>query len=94
VPVLRPILDEHIALHDEVLPHVVWAAFRDKLVDLAESGGDGAVIAFLDVVERLAGSPSDAVRNVVEIAFLEDGLLLSGGRGLDVPTGSCHGSDR
>jgi hypothetical protein len=32
------------------------------------------------VVERLARSPNDAVRNVVEIAFLEDGVLLGGGR--------------
>jgi hypothetical protein len=38
---------------------------------LAESGDDAAVSAFLDVVERLAQSPNDAVRNVVEIAFLE-----------------------
>jgi hypothetical protein len=49
-----------------------WAEFRDKVVDLAESGDDEAVAAFLDGVERLAGSPSDAVRNVVEIAFLEE----------------------
>jgi hypothetical protein len=87
VPVLRPILDEHIAFHDEVLPHVVWADFRDKLVDLAESADDGAVSAFLDVVERLAASQSDAVRNLIEIIFLEDGLLLSGGRENAVLTG-------
>ena len=86
VSVLRPILDEHIAFHDDVLPHVVWAEFRDKLIDLAESGDDEAVAAFLEVVERLAGSPNDAVRNVVEIAFLEDGVLLSGGRELAVLT--------
>jgi hypothetical protein len=77
VPALRPILDEHTAYHGEVLPHVVWAEFR---LELVESGDDGAVTAFLDVVERLAGSPNDAVRNVVEIAFLEDGVLLGGRR--------------
>jgi hypothetical protein len=80
VPALRPILDGHVAFHDEVLPHVVWAAFRHELVGFVESGDDGAVNAFLDVVERLAGSPNDTVRNVVGIAFLEDGVLLSDGR--------------
>jgi hypothetical protein len=80
VPALRPILNEHTAYHGEVLPHVVWAEFRHELVELVESGDAGAVTAFLDVVERLAGSPNDAVRNVVEIAFLEDGVLLGGRR--------------
>jgi hypothetical protein len=82
VPALRPILDDHASYYDEVLPHVVMADFRDVLVELVESGDDGAVTAFLDVVERLSGSANDAVRNVVAISFLEDGLLLSGGREL------------
>jgi hypothetical protein len=81
VPVLRPVLDDHTDFHDEVLPHVVMAEFREVLVEFVESD-DSAITAFLDVVERLAGSPNDAVRNVIEIAFLEDGLLLSGGREL------------
>lgn len=80
VPALRPILDEHASYHDEVLPHVVIADFRNALVEFVESGENGAVSAFLDVLERLAGSPNDAVRNVVGISFLEDGVLLSGGR--------------
>lgn len=82
VPALRPILDDHASYYDEVLPHVVMADYRDVLVELVESGDDGAVTAFLDVVERLAGSTNDAVRNVVAISFLEDGLVLSGGREL------------
>jgi hypothetical protein len=80
VPALRSILEEHVAFHDEVLPHVVWAPFRHALVEFVESGDDVAVTSFLDVVERLAASPSDAVRNLIGIIFLEDGVLLSGGR--------------
>jgi hypothetical protein len=87
VPALRPILDEHTSYYDEVLPHVVISDFRDALVELVESGDDGAVGAFLDVVERLAGSPNHAVRNVIAISFLEDGVLLSGGREHAVLTG-------
>jgi hypothetical protein len=80
VPALRPLLDEHIAYHGELIPVVVWAPFREALVDFIESGDDAAVTSFLEVVERLAASPSDAVRTLVGTVFLEDGLLLSGGR--------------
>jgi hypothetical protein len=80
VPALRPILEEHVAYLDEILPHVVWAPFRHALVDFVERGDDVAVTSFLDVVEGLAASPNDEVRNLIGIIFLEDGVLLSGGR--------------
>jgi hypothetical protein len=79
VPALRPILDEHAAYHGEILPHVVWAPFRHALVAFVGNGDDVAVTSFIDVVERLAASPSESVRNLIEIIFLEDGVLLSGG---------------
>jgi len=87
VPVLRAVLDEHIDPHDEVLPYVVFADFRRALEDLIDAGDEESVTAFLDVIERWSGSRSDpahaydgAARNMIAVAFLEDGLILSGGR--------------
>jgi hypothetical protein len=82
VPALRPVLDEHLAYNGEVLASVVLAEFRHALVEFVESGDDVAVAAFVDEIERLAGSASRDVRNVVAVVILEDGVMHSGGREL------------
>jgi uncharacterized protein YukE len=87
VPSLRPMLDEHIDYDDEILSYVVFADFRRALEQMIDVGDGESVTAFLDVIERWSGTKSDpahaydgAARNLIAIAFLEDGLILSGGR--------------
>ena len=87
VPALRPMLDQHIDAYDEVLSYVVLADFRRALEGMVDRGDDESIAAFLAVVERWSGARSDpahayggAARNMIAIAFLEDGLILSGGR--------------
>src|ERR1700709_1620420 len=53
---------------------------RDVMRQIVERGDDVAVTSFLDVIEGLAASPNDEVRNLIGIIVLEDGVLLSGGR--------------
>lgn len=80
LPALRSILDDHVADVDEMLPFVVWAGFRGALVRFVQAGDDEAVDIFLGQVDALAGSADENVRNLIATVFLEDGLLLSGGR--------------
>jgi hypothetical protein len=87
LPALRPTLDEHAEYYDEVLSYVVRADFRAALEDMVDASDDESVKAFLDVIERWSATRSDrahayggAARNLIAIAFLEDGLILSGGR--------------
>lgn len=82
VPTLRALLEEQVAIDGEVLPVVVLTAFRSALVAFVESGDDASVDAFLDVLERLAASPSRDVRNLVAVVILEDGVMHSGGNEL------------
>jgi len=74
-------------LTDEILSYVVFADFRRALEHMIDTGDGESVTAFLDVIERWSGSKSDPAhaydgpaRNMIAIAFLEDGLILSGGR--------------
>ena len=86
VPELGPIVESDRGCDGEILAYIALARFRWSLVEFVEAGNEAAIAAFLAEVERLAGSPSDSVRNLIAIAFLEDGVILSGGRERDALT--------
>jgi hypothetical protein len=75
LPFTRGVYDEHLRDNDELLPHVLMADLRRLFVELVEAGKTDEVTRFLDGIETLAASPSESIRNVVDVSFIEDALL-------------------
>ena len=75
LPFARAVYEEHLRDYDEVLPHVLMADLRLLFVDLVEAGNEEDVKTFLEGIEMLAASPSDSIRTVVDVSFIEDALL-------------------
>jgi len=75
VPATQPILEDHVASNDEVLPHVLMADLRRFLVDRITTNDQTTLAEFLREIERLASSDNPSVRNVVDVSFIEDLVL-------------------
>jgi hypothetical protein len=75
LPFARTVYEEHMRDNDEVLPHVLMADLRRLFVDLVEAGREEDVTRFLAGIETLAASPSESIRNVVDVSFIEDLVL-------------------
>ena len=75
LPFARAVYEEHLRDYGELLPHVLMANLRRLFADLVEAGSEEEVKIFLDGIETLAASPSDSIRNVVDVSFIEDALL-------------------
>jgi hypothetical protein len=75
LPFAQSVHEDHVREHGEVLPHVLMADLRRLFVDLVESAREEHVKRFLEGIETLAGSPSESIRNVADISFIEDLVL-------------------
>jgi hypothetical protein len=75
LPFARTVYEEHMRDNDEVLPHVLMADLRRLFVDLVEAGREEDATRFLAGIETLAASPSESIRNVVDVSFIEDLVL-------------------
>jgi hypothetical protein len=73
VPRLRPVLQEHERLYDEVLPHLFFgevAPWAEN--ELATAGQSSDLLALLDIVDQGYISGDAEFRNVLEASFVED----------------------
>ena len=75
LPFARDVYENHLREHKEVLPHILVADLRGLFVELVEAGREEDVKRFLQGIETLAASPSESIRNVVDISFIEDLFL-------------------
>jgi hypothetical protein len=83
VPELRPLLDQHVADNDELLPYVVFESdFIRWLVDRVRSGDLEPAERFVAAVEPLLATgveapATDRVHSLAWICFVE-GLVMQG----------------
>lgn len=83
VPELRPLLDEHVAYHDELLPYVVFEGdFLRWFVERVRSGDDASAKRFVEAIEPLMTTSvrppgEDRVWNLAGVCFVE-GLVMQG----------------
>jgi hypothetical protein len=91
VPELRPLLEEHVACYDEVLPYVVFESdFTRWVIERVRAGDHEPARRFVDAVEVLMTtsvepSADDPVWNLAGVAFVES-LALDGDWADAVPT--------
>jgi hypothetical protein len=84
VPELRPLLDEHIADNEELLPYVVFEGdFLRWSVDCVRAGDHEPAQRFVTAIELLMTTDvdppaNDRVRNLAGVAFVE-GLVMQSG---------------
>ncbi len=72
VPEVRPIVEEHLADHDELLLHVLTARVRDCAISAFDQGDRdlaGRIVKVFDVGLR---EGDQRVENVVSVSFVED----------------------
>jgi hypothetical protein len=77
VPVLKPVLDKHLEVQDEMLATFLMSELTEALVGLVEAGDSESVASFLAQVERLAASSNIHERNLIIVSFVEDLALGS-----------------
>jgi hypothetical protein len=83
VPELRPLLDEHLADNDELLPYVVFESdFLRWFVKSVRAGDDAPAKRFVEAIEPLMTTninppANDCVWNLAGVAFVE-GLVMQG----------------
>lgn len=75
LPFARDVYENHLREHEEVLPHILMADLRGLFVKLVDARREEDVKRLLQGVETLAASPSESIRNVVDISFIEDLFL-------------------
>jgi hypothetical protein len=72
LPEFAAAIDEHVADHDEVLPHVLFGDLTRFVLDAHQRGDDDLVrraLAFLDSALR---EGDDGVQNLVGVSFVEN----------------------
>jgi len=67
-PWIGPILSEHVADNDELLPHVLMGRITDAAADLA----DPDLAVFLAILERGLGADTATVADVIGVSFVEN----------------------
>ncbi|MBO9557064.1 MAG: hypothetical protein J7515_00580 [Caulobacter sp.] len=74
VPSLAPLLTEHVATYDELLPHVFFGELTPWLIALKDgAAADHAVLAAtLSLLEDAWKVGDDSVRDVISISFIEN----------------------
>jgi hypothetical protein len=83
VPELRPLLDEHLAYYEELLPYVVFESdFLRWFVKCVRSGDDAPAKRFVEAIEPLMTTTikppaNDRVWNLAAVCFVE-GLVMQG----------------
>jgi hypothetical protein len=74
-PILRPVLDEHVRLCDEILPNVVMAEIARHVGTLVADRGDDPVViheveAIIRTLDAQLLNGADSVKNVVAVSFI------------------------
>jgi hypothetical protein len=83
VPELRPLLQEHLATNEELLPYVVFEGdFLRWFVGRVRSGDDAPATRFAEAIEPLMTTSveppaNDRVWNLAAVCFVE-GLVMQG----------------
>jgi hypothetical protein len=83
VPELRPLLNDHVAYHEELLPYVVFEDdFLRWFVSCVRSGEDEPAKRFVEAIEPLMTTSiephaNDRVWNLAGVCFVE-GLVMQG----------------
>jgi hypothetical protein len=72
VPEFAPVIDEHVADNDEVLPHVLFGDLTRFVLAARESGDDTLVERCVAVLDRALREGDDHVVNLVQVSFVEN----------------------
>ena len=72
VPEFRPVLDEHVADFDEVLPHVLFGDLTRFVLAAHERGDTALVSRSLEWLDRALRGGDERVQNVVAVSFVEN----------------------
>ena len=79
VPEFAAQVTEHIRDNDELLPHVLFGAYLVPfLLDARRHGSDEFVTRVLTFADRALWDGDDAVRNVIDVSFVEDLVVTMG----------------
>jgi hypothetical protein len=71
-PGLGPVLDEHLAGNDELLPHVLFGDVTRYALTLAREGEDYDLNRLLSDLDAALGDSEDEVANLVWVSFVEN----------------------
>lgn len=78
VPATQAILDQHVAINREIVPHLFMADLRHFLVDVVVSNELVLLDELLIEMEPLASSDDPGIRDIVETGFIR--ALVRGSR--------------
>jgi len=71
-PGLVPVLDEHLADNDELLPHVLFGDMTRYALVLARDGEVDELNRLLGDLDAALGESDDEVANLVWVSFVEN----------------------
>ncbi len=72
VPEVRPIVEEHLADHEELLLHVLTARVRDRAISAFDQGDRDVAGRIVDVFDVGLREGDHRVENAVSVSFVED----------------------
>lgn len=71
-PEVQPLLDEHLADFDEVLPHLLVARVRDMTIEAFDGGDHELASRIVDVLDEGLRIGDESVENAVAVSFVGD----------------------